>query len=61
MEFWDIAVCDRIPKAGQLVGCYAATALADNATFLLAVKRIAALTSQYAIIATGSAGRASAP
>ena len=54
-------MCDRIPKAGQLVGCYAATALADNATFLLAVKRIAAFRSQQAIIATGSAGRASAP
>ena len=37
----------KISKAGRLVGlagCYAAIVLADNATFLLAVNRIAAFT-----------------
>ena len=57
-------------KAGRLVGladCYAAIALADNATFLLAVNRIAAFRWHPAIIAyviissCGSVGSASAP
>ena len=57
-------------KAGRLVGfadCYAVIVLADNATFLLAVNRIAAFRSHSAIIAIviiscrGSVGRASAP
>ena len=57
-------------KAGRLVvlaDCYAATVLADNATFLLAVNRIAAFWSHFAIIlyiimsSCGSVGRASAP
>ena len=57
-------------KAGRLVGladCYAVIALADNATFLLAVSRIAAIWSHSAIMhkitisSYGSAGRASAP
>ena len=57
-------------KAGRLVGladCYAIIALADNATFLLAVNRIAAFRSHSAIITNmiiscrGSNGRASAP
>ena len=42
-----------IAKAGQLVGladCYAVIVLADNATFLLAVNRIAAFRSDSAII-----------
>ena len=56
-------------KAGWLVGladCYAVIVLADNATFLLAVNRIAAFRSDSAIIAIrtincrGSDGRASA-
>ena len=57
-------------KAGRLVGfadCYAVIVLADNATFLLAVNRIAASRSDSAIIthkttrSRGSVGRASAP
>ena len=59
-----------ILKAGRLVGladCYAVIVLADNATFLLAVNRIAAFRSHSAIISIvvscsrGSDGRASAP
>ena len=59
-----------IPKAGRLVGfadCYAVIVLADNATFLLAVNRIAAFWSHSAIISyvitrcRGSDGRASTP
>ena len=37
--------CNGLSKAGRLVGladCYAAIALADNATFLLTVNRTAA-------------------
>ena len=60
----------KISKAGRLVGlagCYAAIVLADNATFLLAVNRIAAFTWHSAITpvviisSCGSVGRASAP
>ena len=57
-------------KAGRLAGladCYAAIVLVDNATFLLAVNRIASFWWHSAIIANmiissrGSVGRASAP
>ena len=57
-------------KAGRFVGladCYAAIVLADNATFLLAVNRTAALRRHSAIITyviiscRGSAGRALVP
>ena len=60
----------NINTAGRLVGfagCYAVIVLADNATFLLAVNRIAAFWSNSAVIAMkiisccGSDGRASAP
>ena len=55
-------------KAGRLVslaGCYAAIVIADNATFLLSVNRIAAFQPHSAIIpnviisSRGSVGRAS--
>ena len=58
-----------ICKAGRLVGladCYSVIVLADNATFLLAVNRIAAFRLHSAIITNvisssrGSAGRSSA-
>ena len=57
-------------KAGRLVGlagCYAVIALADNATFLLAVNRIAAFRQHSAIMhpftmtSRGAVGRVSAP
>ena len=60
----------ELSKAELLVGlanCYAAIVLADNATFLLSVNRIAALRPHSAIIpnviisSRGSVGRASAP
>ena len=60
---------DTICKAGRLVGfadCYAVIVLADNATFLFALNRMAAFPSDFAIIAhnttrgRGSVGRASA-
>ena len=63
-------VVGSLPKAGRLVGiadCYAAIVQADNATFLLAVNRIAAYRPDSAIIvgviicSSGSVGRASAP
>ena len=62
--------CTGTCKAGRLVGfagCYAAIVLADNATFLLAVNRIAAFRSHSAITpnviisSRGSVGRAAAP
>ena len=47
------AACGKL-KAGRLVGladCYAAIVLAGNATFLLAVNRIAANRALFAVIA----------
>ena len=47
-----------VAKAGRFVGladCYAVIALADNATFLLVVNRIAAFRSHFAIICMQSA------
>ena len=65
-----VAAMYNLHKAGRLVGfadCYAVIALADNATFLLAVNRIAAVREHSAIMlftanrSRGSVGRVSAP
>ena len=62
--------CEEINKAGRLVGIagsYADLVIADNATILLAVNRIAAYRPDSAIVAhtiiwsRGSVGRATAP
>ena len=69
LKIWHIMSLSTRFMAGRLVGladCYAAIVLADNATFLLPVNRIAAFRSHLAFMfnavfsSCGSAGRASA-
>ena len=69
-DFYFFNVSNPSCKAGRLVGladCYAVVVLADSATFLLAVNRIAAFRLHSAIIpmiiirSRGSVGSTSAP